>query len=68
MGTCPWTPWTSRLPEPQWSADENSVTLTFNAKNGMSRQVVLDEGKKCGEKCGERCGEKCGENLETFIV
>ena len=34
------------LPEPQWAADENSVTLTLTAKSGMSRQVAQDGGRE----------------------
>ena len=46
---------TNGLPEPQWVADENSVTLTFTAKNGMSRQVAQAGGK---EESKEKSKEK----------
>ena len=43
------------LPEPQWAADENSVTLTFTAKSGMSRLVTQNGGR---EKSMEKSKEK----------
>ena len=47
------------LPEPQWAADENSVTLTFTAKSGMSRLVTQNGGReKSMEKSKEKSKEK----------
>ena len=52
------------MPEPQWAADENSVTLTFNAKSGMSRQVAQDEGR---EKSKEKGKEKSKEKILALL-
>ena len=48
------------MPEPQWTADESSVTLTFYAKSGMLRSVSKDgDGKEKGkEKSKEKSKEK----------
>ena len=56
------------LPEPQWTADENSVTLTFTAKSGMSRQVVQDGGReKSVEKGKEKSKEKSKEKMLALL-
>lgn len=56
------------LPEPQWEADERSVTLTFYAKSGMLRQVAQDEGKeKSKEKGKEKGKEKSKEKILALL-
>ena len=52
------------LPEPQWTADENSVTLTFTAKSGMSRQVAQDGGVEQGK---ENSKEKSKEKILALL-
>ena len=56
------------LPEPQWTADENSVTLTFTAKSGMSRQVAQDGGVEKGKEKGrEKSKEKSKEKILALL-
>ena len=52
------------LPEPQWTADENSVTLTFTAKSGMSRLVTQNGGR---EKSREKGKEKSKEKILALL-
>ena len=56
------------LPEPQWVADENCVTLTFTAKSGMSRQVTQNGGReKSVEKGKEKGKEKSKEKILSLL-
>ena len=56
------------LPEPQWAADENSVTLTFTAKSGMSRLVTQNGGReKSMEKGKEKSKEKSKEKILALL-
>lgn len=48
------------LPEPQWVADESSVTLAFHAKSGetMGPEAQLEDKEKSKEKGKEKSKEK----------
>ena len=48
------------LLEPQWEADENSVTLTFRAKGGMPQLESKEKGKEKGK-------EKSKEKILAYL-
>ena len=63
------------LPLPQWTADENSVALTFFAKKNAEDEYKTVGGNEVGKEksdekskekiltgCGKRCGKKCGKD------
>ena len=52
------------LPEPQWIADDNSVTLILTAAKGMERYRNTEENKEKGKEKGK---EKSKEKILAFL-